>query len=175
MSTLCSRALLGSILVLLPCAAGCSSGEHVPVAVDVRDARTGLPVEGLTVILTTPEPFHPLRFPGDYLKSNRPDRRQVVTNQSGTALFDAVGPGPVNFTFLLEGIGVDSFPFDDPPADTRPFPWQLIPRGLAPDTAAAERRLYEVRFRRPDQKEGPAFQTRPNAAGTDGTVAPVSP
>ncbi|MGQ0627820.1 MAG: hypothetical protein ACT4PL_06935 [Phycisphaerales bacterium] len=131
--------------------AGCVSSTNTPVMVDVRDAGTGAPVPGLRVVLSTPEPFHPLRFPDDYLKSNRADRQAMTTGVGGSVVFGVPGPGPVEFIFLCPipperaGWGLDSLCFDDLPIAAGPVDWVRLPRGSGKEQPGA----IEVRFRAP--------------------------
>lgn len=144
-----SLALAASAVALAAALGGCASNSHTPLQVAVRDAATKQPVTGAQVLLMTAEPFHPLRFPGDYLKENRPDAVPQLTDTAGLAHFDVVGPGPVEFVLIAPQLGADSVYFDEFPLAQGQIvtKWYTLPRGLPADPAAYTGRRFELQFR----------------------------
>ncbi len=142
------RPRLVATLLLACCTGACVSTTLTPVEVVVRDAATKEPRAGVLVIMSTSEPFHPLRIPGDYLKENRPDQVPATTDTSGIARFNLPGPGPVRFAFVLEHWGVDSLNFDENPVgDGMASMWEVLPRSLPDDKKLIAAPLYEAQVR----------------------------
>jgi hypothetical protein len=107
-----SLAALGVVVIAV---GGCASGTPTPLGFEVQDAETGAPAAGVTVMVWTPEPFHPLRVPGDYIKGNRPDGLHAQTDALGVAVLMPEVPGPVEAGVMIPGWGRDTVTFDDLP------------------------------------------------------------
>jgi len=144
-----SRSRAAAALTLAAALAGCASNTHTPLQVAVRDAATKQPISGAKLLIMTAEPFHPLRFPSDYVKENRPDAVPQYTDAAGLARFDVVGPGPLEFVLIAPELGADSVYFDEFPLaeGQSATKWYTLPRGLPADPAAYTGRRFELQFR----------------------------
>ncbi len=108
---------------------GCTSGRGGSVAVELRDAATGAPIEGAVVRALPQNPKHVFRV-ADYLRA-APGATSVRTDAGGRAVLELPADRPFELVVAVSGREPESISFEGPGELMQAARVWLLPPGAA--------------------------------------------